>query len=172
MSLIQLLAGMVFLLLLGAALNKVLDPGRASASTARMLALPTHAAFAAMLAAAAIEGFSAMLLLLPGWTAIGLLGTAFVWLAYALASGLAALRGDRHFDCGCSFGTRGRDSDSRVVAARAGLMALCALILASGNAAPIWADGLALAAAAALLTLGFAATQILHNHHRHGSLAE
>lgn len=171
MTLAALLTAYLFLQLAASALGKAFDPARAHAATARLLGPASAIAGAAWPLAALAEAGSAAALLVPGWTMAGTATAAVIWLTYAGAAGAAWLGGERQFDCGCTFGGKGRASDVRLVSARAGALALLAMLLTGAGAGPVWHDLPALAGALAFISLATAASQLLRNRKLQGSLA-
>lgn len=170
MTLPGLISAALFLQLILAALHKAADLGRTRAATARLLGPAGFLARFAAPAAALVEAGCASALVLPGWAGIGAAGAALLWLVYAGAASAAWLAGERAFDCGCTFGGRDRQSDVRLIAARAGTMAAIAFALFAQGAAPVWQEPLALAAALGFTALGFAASQLRLNRPHQGSL--
>ena len=171
MSIGALLAGCLWVRLAASAFHKLAARDRTQAATARLLALPHRKAIPAWSAALAIELAAATAILVPGLLTVGAALAAFLWLAYAGGALAAWRRGEHRVDCGCSWGSKPHESDVRLVAARAGALALAAFsLVAIGGEAP-WRQPLAIASSFALLALGFAASQISRNLVSQGRLS-
>jgi len=108
------------LVLLGAALHKLVSFNRLAAASARLAGV--SAAFGPILTccAAAWEVTSALAILFEPSRPLGLAAAAVLWGAYAVLTWRVKLRGQA-FDCGCTFGSAGRGADPLTVPRAAGL---------------------------------------------------
>lgn len=154
------------LVLLSAAAHKVIARDRLALVTARLLGLPVPVASLALLLAAVLEGLAALAILIPATAPGGLIGAAILWMLYAAA--LLRRRGAT-LDCGCDFAAREKPVGT-VTIARPALLAVLAAACAFAPPSGLTAE--APFAAAALLALWFAASELAalpaqaHRHRR------
>lgn len=99
------LALFLAVVLLTAALHKLVARDRLAAAAARLAGVAPALGQPLSFAAAAVEAGAGLALLMPAARPVGALVAALLWTAYAVLL-LRAHRAGRAFDCGCSFGAQ------------------------------------------------------------------
>jgi hypothetical protein len=134
------------LLLLAAALHKLRDPRRFTATLAdyRLLPRPLAGVAAALVAGTELLVMAA----LAAAPRLGFAGAACLFLVYAGAIAINLARGRRHIDCGCTGPAGSRPISEWLVARNLGLAAVAfAGIVPLAPRALVWVDGLTVVAA-------------------------
>lgn len=149
------LALFLAIILLTAAVHKLVAVDRLAGAAARLAGVSPALGQPLSFSAAAIEAGAGIALLVPAARPAGALVAALLWGGYALLL-LRAHRAGGHFDCGCSFGTQ-RKARSRYPIWRATVLALLVLPLLLPAAAPMVTD---LFAALAFFALYLAAGEL------------
>ncbi|HVC00870.1 MAG TPA: MauE/DoxX family redox-associated membrane protein [Steroidobacteraceae bacterium] len=135
-SLAAQFADFLALLLLAAAAHKVVQRSRTRRAIQSLTGLAARAATAALAGLALAEGIAGAALLIPPLRAAGAVLAAAVWGGYFLALARAIAAGRRDVDCGCSFGAVSPAMLGARQLLRTGALALGALLVALGTAAP------------------------------------
>lgn len=154
------LRGALGLLLLAAALHKLRDPRRFTATLADYRLLPRRlaGAAAALVVGAELVVVAALAVDPPR----GLAGAAALFALYAAAIGINLARGRRHIDCGCAGPAARRPIGGWLVARNAVLVAVALAGLVPLAPRPlVWVDGLTVIAATAALAACWTATDRL-----------
>lgn len=142
------------LVLLGAAAHKAVQRERLVLAVARLVGLRVPTAMLVLAVAAVLEAVAALAICIPQTMTAGLAAAALIWTAYALA--LLRRRGTV-LDCGCDFVRREKPVGTAMIARP---VLLAALALASALAPPQgWSIDTPFAAAA-LLALWFASSEL------------
>lgn len=105
------LAYFLAVVLVTAAVHKLVARDRLARATGRLLGLNVAVAMPVMFVAAAVEACAALALLLPATRQSGALLAAALWVLYAATLYAAYRRGDAALDCGCSFGSKPKGID-------------------------------------------------------------
>jgi hypothetical protein len=149
------------LLFASAALHKLRDPRRFTATLAEYRLLPARLAPGAAVGVMVAEcGIVVALVVWPAWGAAA--GAALLCL-YGSAIGVNLARGRRHIDCGCGGPAARRDISGWLAArnALAAAVALAAALLPVATRELVWLDACTVVAGTAMLAACWSATDHL-----------
>jgi hypothetical protein len=148
------LAAFLAVLLVASAIHKALSWGRTWTIVQNFAGVPRSAASGAVVAACAIEGLAALLLVLPDYRHAGAALAASILGIYLMLIARAVAQRRGAIDCGCSFGAGSRRLGTFEIARNAVLLACALLLLAFGQALAPPAPSQLLAACALLALYG------------------
>jgi hypothetical protein len=134
------LAAALSLLLIAAALHKLIWSDRSRRASHEFAGVPLPLAGPAVIAISAVELLAGVLLWLPAWRAAAAAVAAMVWGAYLVLMLRSIADGRREVDCGCSLGGAHGAPGLFQAARNSGLILLSAsvaVISADGGAAAI-----------------------------------